>query len=248
MVLYVPNDYAHHSTAKPVSRNCTHQRKNSHIFRNGTAWKDGAMVIFGSSQLLALFSMVAVTGFSLGFLENFCYINLRQIYTKHGQMELVGRDISLCRVFTSLGGVLCWFYSGALQSRFGPDSVMFASVSCLPLCFFLYAGIEDRLGPVTKAGFLLSEAIRSGIFAALWSTATIRLNELSPPDMKAVAVSPNHQIFKIMELHRHDLTCFLSYHSKQLWSQYIEGLVTPQEAISEEFYAMSVAMLQLRSF
>mmetsp|Transcript_22828 Transcript_22828/g.46947 ORF Transcript_22828/g.46947 Transcript_22828/m.46947 type:complete len:484 (+) Transcript_22828:337-1788(+) len=196
MVFCVPDDCANQSTAKEVSTNGTHLRNNTLIFRNGTTWKEGARMVFGNSQILTLFSMVAVTGYSLGFLENFCYINLRQIYTKHGQMSLAGRDISLCRVFTSLGGVLCWFYSGSLQSRFGPDSVMFSSVCCLPLCFFLYAGIGGRLGPATKAGFLLSEAIRSGIFAALWSTATVRLNELSPPDMKAIAQTIMESVYR----------------------------------------------------
>ena len=140
-------------------------------------WVEGLRVAFGA---LSVFVAVAIMGFCMAFLENFCYISIRQLYTKHDLMEVAGRDISLYRVFYSLGGTLVWWFSGSWNKRLGPDVVMFASVCCLPLCFFLYSGVGSGLDGLTRIGFLLAEAIRSAVFAASWNAATLRVNELSP--------------------------------------------------------------------
>ncbi|KAL3807624.1 LOW QUALITY PROTEIN: hypothetical protein ACHAXA_005254, partial [Cyclostephanos tholiformis] len=106
-----------------------------------------------------------------------------RMYAEHGMTDVAGRDIGLYRVFHSLGGTLAWWYSGSLGGIFGTDAVMFASVCCLPLCFYLYAGVGTGLDLLTKLGFLTAEAIRSGIFAILWSTATVRVNRSSPSNL-----------------------------------------------------------------
>jgi len=149
-------------------------------------WKDGLLVMLSDIQILSLFSLIIVTGFSMGFLENFCYINIRQLYKAHGKTDVVGRDVSLCRVFFSLGGVLTWWCSGSWTKRFGSDMVMVAAVCCLPFCFFLYSGIGSDFTGWTTAGIWIAESVRSGIYAALWSTATVRMNKLSPSHMKSI--------------------------------------------------------------
>lgn len=143
-------------------------------------WKEGLRVIFSDIQILSVFGLVAITGYSMAILENFCYINIRTLYSKYETMDAAGRDISLYRVFFSIGGTLTWWFSGSLSTRFGSGAVMFTSVCCLPICFFLYAGLGTELDGLTKLGFLVAEAIRSGIFAALYGTATIQVNRLSP--------------------------------------------------------------------
>ena len=154
--------------------------------RYAADWREGLRVIFGDVRILSVFGLVATAGYSLAILENFCYINIRQLYAKNGMMEIAGRDIGLYRVFHSLGGTLAWWYSGSLGGAFGTDAVMFASVCCLPLCFYLYAGVGTELDAITKLGFLAAEAVRSGIFAALWSTATVRVNRSSPPHVSSM--------------------------------------------------------------
>ena len=154
--------------------------------RYAADWREGLRVIFGDVRILSVFGLVATAGYSLAILENFCYINIRQLYAKNGMLEIAGRDIGLYRVFHSLGGTLAWWYSGSLGGAFGTDAVMFASVCCLPLCFYLYAGVGTELDALTKLGFLAAEAVRSGIFAALWSTATVRVNRSSPPHVSSM--------------------------------------------------------------
>ena len=154
--------------------------------RYAADWREGLRVIFGDVRILSVFGLVATAGYSLAILENFCYINIRQLYAKNGMMEIAGRDIGLYRVFHSLGGTLAWWYSGSLGGAFGTDAVMLASVCCLPLCFYLYAGVGTELDALTKLGFLTAEAVRSGIFAALWSTATVRVNRSSPPHVSSM--------------------------------------------------------------
>jgi len=150
-------------------------------------WKEAILFVFSNAQILSVFGLVAITGYSMGILENFCYINIRQLYADHGSMDAVGRDISIYRAFYTLGGTLTWFYSGYWIERLGSDIVMFVSICCLPVCLFLYAGgVAHELDILMKLGFLIAEAIRSSIFAALWSTATIRLNKLSPPQVQSV--------------------------------------------------------------
>ena len=154
--------------------------------RYAADWREGLRVIFGDVRILSVFGLVATAGYSLAILENFCYINIRQLYDENGMMDIAGRDIGLYRVFHSLGGTLAWWYSGSLGGAFGTDAVMFASVCCLPLCFYLYAGVGTELDALTKLGFLAAEAVRSGIFAALWSTATVRVNRSSPPHVSSM--------------------------------------------------------------
>mmetsp|Transcript_2595 Transcript_2595/g.4601 ORF Transcript_2595/g.4601 Transcript_2595/m.4601 type:complete len:440 (-) Transcript_2595:184-1503(-) len=166
-----------HTTKKIVASQMTHRTID---------WKEGIRVVFGNVQILTIFGLVAITGYSTAILENFCYINIRQLYTKHGMMNVAGRDISLYRVCFSLGGTLTWWFSGSWSKRLGSEVVMFASVCCLPLCFFLYAGVGSELDGLTKVGFLTSEAIRSGIFAALWGNATIQVNKLSPDHVSSM--------------------------------------------------------------
>eukprot|EP00581_Thalassiosira_minuscula_P003229 CAMPEP_0183735954 /NCGR_PEP_ID=MMETSP0737-20130205/48054_1 /TAXON_ID=385413 /ORGANISM="Thalassiosira miniscula, Strain CCMP1093" /LENGTH=351 /DNA_ID=CAMNT_0025969835 /DNA_START=79 /DNA_END=1131 /DNA_ORIENTATION=- len=75
-------------------------------------WKEAILFVFSNAQILSVFGLVAITGYSMGILENFCYINIRQLYADHGSMDAVGRDISIYRAFYTLGGTLTWFYSG----------------------------------------------------------------------------------------------------------------------------------------
>mmetsp|Transcript_30908 Transcript_30908/g.45480 ORF Transcript_30908/g.45480 Transcript_30908/m.45480 type:complete len:144 (+) Transcript_30908:2-433(+) len=82
--------------------------------------------------------------------------------------------------------MLTWYYSGTWQKKLGPSGVIIASLCCVPLIFFLYAGVGDGLDVRTKIGFAMAEATRSAIFAAMWSSATIRVNIICPPHMTAV--------------------------------------------------------------
>jgi len=144
------------------------------------SWKETIGVVAADARILGLFSLVIVMGYTMGFVENFCYINMRQIYEKHGQS--IGRDITICRVFLSIGGIISWFFSGSLGKRFGPDNIMLIAIFCLPFSLWLYSGgvAPEELNTWTTTGFFLAESIRSGVYATLWSTATVRLNELCP--------------------------------------------------------------------
>lgn len=157
------------------------------IPKESVHWKDGARLIITDIQIMVLFSLVIVMGYTLGFIENFCYMNMRQIYERHDQS--IARDMTICRMFLSVGGVVSWFFAGSWGKRFGTDIVMFTAVFCLPFCLFLYGGVTSELNNWTKAGFFLAESIRSGVYAALWSTATVRLNKLCPLNMKSTMQS-----------------------------------------------------------
>ena len=149
-------------------------------------WKEGLRVIFSEVQILLVFGLVVTMGFSLSILENFCYINIRQLYITHDMLDVAGRDIGVYRICYSIGGTLTWWYAGSLSRKLGSDVVMIISVGCLPLCFFGYAGFgSSGLGVYTKLSIAMAEALRSGIFAALWSNATVRVNKLSPSHVSA---------------------------------------------------------------
>lgn len=167
-------------------------------------WTEGPRAVLGDPRLLTAFALVAVAGYSMSLLENFCYINIRKMYAeRESEMENAGRDIGLFRAFYSLGGTLTWYYSGVWIRAVGPDVVMLASVCCLPPCFFLYSGVgigggaasagsgsvsaaAGPMGALAKVGFATAEAMRSGIFAALWNAATLRCNELAPAHVLSV--------------------------------------------------------------
>jgi len=154
-------------------------------------WKEGLHVIINDAQLLIVFGLVATAGLCLAILENFCYINIKQLYTYHDALEVVGRDMSIYRLFTSAGGTLAWWYSGYLGKRLGTNVVMYTSICSLPICFYLYAGGAGGDGTsiihwYTKLGFIIAEMIRSGIFAILWSTATVRVNRLCPSHVSSM--------------------------------------------------------------
>ena len=46
--------------------------------------------------------------------------------------------------------------------------------------YIVSGGGGDAIHWYTKLGFIIAEMIRSGIFAILWSTATVRVNRLCP--------------------------------------------------------------------
>lgn len=149
-------------------------------------WRRSLLDAFTNAELASILGAVAVTGCSISVLENFSYINIRTLYKSHGREDILGKEISMYRIFHTSGGVLTWWYSGTWQKRLGPNGVIIASVCCIPIIFFLYAGIGDGLDERTKIGFATAEAMRSAIFAALWSSATIRVNMICPPHMTAV--------------------------------------------------------------
>ena len=122
----------------------------------------------------------------MALLENFCYINIKAVYKAYGQKERAGKEISIFRVFYTAGGVITWWFSGSWQRKLGPTRVIVASASLVPLCLFCYAGIGTGLDIKTKLGFVVAEACRSAIFAALWSAATIRVSLICPPQLTAV--------------------------------------------------------------
>ncbi len=172
------------TTSATTTATATTVQKTKH---RAADWREGLRVIFGDARILSVFGLVATAGYSLAILENFCYIHIRRLYAENGMMDVAGRDIGMYRVFHSLGGTLAWWYSGRLGGAFGTDAVMLASVCCLPLCFYLYAGGPGAgLDVPTRLGFLAAEAVRSGIFAALWSTATVRVNMSSPPHVSSM--------------------------------------------------------------
>ncbi|KAL7498121.1 hypothetical protein ACHAWT_009645 [Skeletonema menzelii] len=159
---------------------------------NGTAknddiidWRRNLLDVFTNAEIASILGAVAVTGCSVSVLENFSYINIKTLYKLHGQEDRLGQEISLYRMFHTSGGMLTWWWSGSWQKRLGPNGVIFASVCCVPLIFFLYAGVGDGLDVWTKIGFAAAEAIRSAIFAAMWSSATIRMNMICPSHMTA---------------------------------------------------------------
>ncbi len=186
MMYCVPTSSITRTTTATAAKATTATTTPETTQRYAADWREGLRVIFGDVRILYVFGLVATAGYSLAILENFCYINIQRMYAENGMTDIAGRDISLYRVFHSLGGTLAWWYSGALGRMFGTDAVMFASVCCLPLCFYLYAGVGTDLDLLTKLGFLMAEAIRSGIFAALWSTATVRVNRSSPPHVSSM--------------------------------------------------------------
>ncbi len=186
MMYCVPTSSITMTTTATAAKAATATTTPETTQRYAADWREGLRVIFGDVRILYVFGLVATAGYSLAILENFCYINIQRMYAEYGMTDIAGRDISLYRVFHSLGGTLAWWYSGALGRMVGTDAVMFASVCCLPLCFYLYAGVGTDLDLLTKLGFLMAEAIRSGIFAALWSTATVRVNRSSPPHVSSM--------------------------------------------------------------
>lgn len=139
-----------------------------------------------NAELLSIFGVIAITGSCMALLENFCYINMKAIYKAYGQEERAGKEISIFRVFYTAGGVITWWFSGSWQRKLGPTRVIVASASLVPLCLFCYAGIGTGLDIKTKLGFVVAEACRSAIFAALWSAATIRVSLICPPQLTAV--------------------------------------------------------------
>lgn len=153
---------------------------------NNIDWRRSLVDAFRNAEIASILGLVAITGCSMAVLENFSYINIKTLYKTHGQEDILGREISMYRVFHSSGGVLTWWYSGTWQKRLGPNGVILASVCCIPLIFFLYAGVGDGLDKWTKIGFAGAEALRSAIFAAMWSSATIRVNSICPSHMTAV--------------------------------------------------------------
>lgn len=164
--------------------------ENDNLNKNCTDWKRSVLEAFtNNAEMTSIFITVAVTGFSMAMLENFCYINIKTMYQEHGQEERIGREISMYRMLYTFGGVLAWWFSGAWNKRLGPNGVIIASVCLIPPCMFSYAGVGAGLDLWTKMGFFVAEAIRSAIFAALWSSATIRVNNICPPHMTAVVQS-----------------------------------------------------------
>lgn len=180
------NDQARTIPATLSSSSSTILTKTQHHPTPTSDWREGLRVIFSDVQILMVFGLVITMGYSLSILENFCYINIRQLYITHNMLDVAGRDIGLYRICYSIGGTLTWWYAGSLSRKLGSDVVMIISVGCLPLCFFGYAGFgSSGLGVYTKLGIVMAEALRSGIFAALWSTATVRVNKLSPPHVSS---------------------------------------------------------------
>eukprot|EP00984_Skeletonema_dohrnii_P002858 scaffold973_cov115-Skeletonema_dohrnii-CCMP3373.AAC.12 len=149
-------------------------------------WRRSLLDVFTNAEIASILGAVAVTGCSISVLENFSYINIKSLYKAHGQEHVLGQEISMYRVFHTCGGMLTWYYSGTWQKKLGPSGVIIASLCCVPLIFFLYAGVGDGLDVRTKIGFAMAEATRSAIFAAMWSSATIRVNIICPPHMTAV--------------------------------------------------------------
>ena len=164
----------------------TTAKKDNTLNNNNNRIEDWTRNALKNAELISIFGIVAMTGSSMALLENFCYINMKAIYKEHGQEERAGKEISTFRVFYTTGGVMTWWYSGSWQKRLGPNRVIVASASLVPLCLFCYAGIGTGLDIWTKLGFVVAEACRSAIFAALWSAATIRVSLICPPQLTAV--------------------------------------------------------------
>lgn len=162
----------------PTDQSSTKEVHTTQLSKRKVGWKEGVRVILSDAGLFGIFGLVTVAGFSMAILENFCYINIRKQYAESDMMDVAGREISFYRICFSLGGTLTWWFAGSWSRRFGSDVVMFAAVCCLPICFFSYAGLGSGSGvdQLTKVGFLIAEAIRSGVFAALWSNATVQMN------------------------------------------------------------------------
>jgi predicted MFS family arabinose efflux permease len=211
-VLFVPEGSSTQDVRSGKEKELTKQQVS-------VSWEGKIRVIFGDVQILSIFSLVILMGYAMGcesaklvlfnaiflmwvlklsfaVIENFCYINIRQIYKDHGQTSIAGRDFSICRAVYSLGGILSWFFAGSLSKKYGSGLVSIIAISCLPLCFFLYAGVTSELDYLTKAGFCLAESIRNGVYAALWSTSIVRLNELSPPHMKSTMQTMMESIYR----------------------------------------------------
>lgn len=180
MLLCTPsNQYnnQNHTTQTKAKGNCNN---------NNIDWRRSLLDAFRNVEITSILGAVALTGCSIAVLENFNYINIKTVYKANFQEDRLGREISMYRVCHAIGGVMTWWYSGTWQKRLGPNGVLLASVCCIPLIFFLYAGVGDGLDTWTKIGFAAAEAIRSAIFAAMWSSATIRVNSICPSHMTAV--------------------------------------------------------------
>ncbi len=181
MLLCTPSDQRGQNEMKQTTR--AKESDNTDVIID---WRRSLLDAFTNAELASILGAVAVTGCTISVLENFSYINIRSLYKTHGREDILGKEISMYRIFHTSGGVLTWWYSGTWQKRLGPNGVIIASVCCVPIIFFLYAGIGVGLDERTKIGFAAAEAMRSAIFAALWSSATIRVNMICPAHMTAV--------------------------------------------------------------
>lgn len=180
MLLCTPSNQYNQNQAKQMTK------ANGSCNNDTTDWRRSLLDVFTNAEIASILGAVAVTGCSISVLENFSYINIKSLYKAHGQENVLGQEISMYRVFHTCGGMLTWYYSGTWQKKLGPNGVIIASLCCVPLIFFLYAGVGDGLDVRTKIGFAMAEATRSAIFAAMWSSATIRVNMICPPHMTAV--------------------------------------------------------------
>jgi hypothetical protein len=82
--------------------------------QNDVNWKDGLRLLFGNLQMLAVFSLVVVCGYSLSFLQNYVYINM------HGSTKRSIKRIlpAGTRVFSELPLRLeGWRRTGSVGSR-----------------------------------------------------------------------------------------------------------------------------------
>ena len=180
MILCTPSNQYNQNQAKQMTK------ANGSCNNDTIDWRRSLLDVFTNAEIASILGAVAVTGCSISVLENFSYINIKSLYKAHGQENVLGQEISMYRVFHTCGGMLTWYYSGTWQKKLGQNGVIIASLCCVPLIFFLYAGVGDGLDVRTKIGFAMAEATRSAIFAAMWSSATIRVNMICPPHMTAV--------------------------------------------------------------
>lgn len=173
------------------NQNQTNQQTKSNASCNNDnlGWRRSLLDVFRNAEITSILGAVAITGCSISVLENFSYINIKALYKEQGQEDRLGQEISTYRVFHTIGGVLTWWFSGSWQKRLGANGVILASVCCVPILFLLYAGVGNGLDVRTKIGFALAEAMRSSIFAAMWSSATIRMNSICPSHMSAMLQS-----------------------------------------------------------
>lgn len=160
-------------------------------------FKEEMKLLLQGGRVLVFLFLVLACGFSLGFMETFTYVNVRQSYSAANSKDILGRDLGICRICLSMGGVSMYWLSGDIKKLLGSERVMFLSVLSLALCFALYANVTgEEINDMTRICLFCGEMLRGAMFAAFWSTATVYAHQISPPGMTSTVLTLTQSLFR----------------------------------------------------
>lgn len=177
----------------------------SHCQEIGT---NGVIKLLRDKLVVSFFLNVLLCGFSIGTMESFAYVQIRQSLDSAIDSDSyngAGVTMALCRVGLSVGGVALFWYSGALQQRFaGQTNMVFTGITVsLGICLWLYSliGNENDTGHQTyfmvTVTAITAEVLRGASVALYTSIATIYAHQLSPLGMTAVMLTSIESIYRL---------------------------------------------------